>query len=120
MRRLVIALSLLPTLAFAQAPQQPTIRMPLAVIQRLGSLLSDPVTVKLIPMYQADFVPLLQASQSCANVQFPDTSAASRARGECPEVVAAEAADAQATAKMVTDAVAKAKAAAVPPDAPKP
>jgi hypothetical protein len=92
MRRLIIAAVLFPLAAHAQqpTPELPTtVLVPTKYLLRLQALLSDPLEIKTIPLYQADFAPLLQAFGDCVKLQVPGAEKPSAPSGDCPEVVAA-------------------------------
>jgi hypothetical protein len=92
MRRLILAaLLLVPVAGQAEPPASelpPVMLVPTKYLLRLQSLLSDPLENKAIPLYQADFAPLLQAFEDCAKLQIPDAKPVPGAK-ECPEVAAA-------------------------------
>jgi hypothetical protein len=85
-RRVAIALSLLPSLALAQQPTPKAVLIPMDLLARLEQLLSDPAEARQIPLYEADFAPLIKAIDDCAKIQTPNNQGIVVSHGECPEV----------------------------------
>ena len=66
--------------------------VPTGYLQRLVLLLSDQKEAEQIPLYQADFKPLIDAIVACLNIQIPNAQGVTVSHGECPEVTQAMAA----------------------------